>query len=220
MLVALAVFAGACSTNDPEPSATPSSPLAVETSAPSDDDAFALWPEDTRSAAEAKAGDPEFWRSDRQQTALHFAAEVLGWDDAAIADYRGPIECGEGGCVRAIRPNSDAVLITMGRPVEEVWSVLGVGQTGPGGEALGLDIEASQVRAVFPLAGAASATVEVGYGADVATHDYTEDAVTQTWDLGFTSSTAGHFLILFKDADGNVIRAQGSPLARGDFTAG
>lgn len=200
--------------------ATASPPAIVDSPTPAAAEAFAIWPETTRPAAEAAADDPEPYRADREDTALQFARKLLRWGEPEVEEYTGGIECGEGGCVVVRNPRTGAgAVLTMAQLVGGIWSVRAVTADDEDETPLGLSVEGQEVTAVFELGGAASAEFRIGYGARTAAHTYTATDDTP-FTLGFDPEPAGYFLILFKDADGNVIRAQGSPLPAGDFTAG
>jgi hypothetical protein len=97
------------------------------------------------------------------------------------------------------------------------WSVTWVGSDRDYG--LGMSIRRSAVSMSLDRRGAASVDVTVGYGGQNVTKTFKGNEEVN-FDLGFKPNTTGHFLILFKDQQGNVFDAQGATLPKGDFAAG
>ena len=61
---------------------------------------------------------------------------------------------------------------------------------------------------------------EIGHGSYVSTSDPEPPDGRITALLSYPLDGTGHFLLLFKDADGIVFSAAGGPLPAGDFVAG
>ena len=197
-----------------DPTAPPSSPAPSPRQAgKAFDDGYALWPQDTIQAA--VDAPMEVWRDDPNAVAAEFASEVLGWKHARIKTLRFGLRTAN---VQASEPGShEALDITLRAAPADMWSVLNVM---PHGEYLPtVAVHGARASISVELDGdAVSADITVGYdGKDhtVTTH---QDGTVHV-GLGKKPRTSGHFLILSRDAHGDVVSATGSTLPAGDFAA-
>jgi hypothetical protein len=184
----------------------------------------AIWPEDTTEAAAEECSRQEDWRAEGVFVAIRFARDVLEWrhPGAAVVD-------GVQGEIAVRRSDSDAedavrgnirVYTTEIRP--GCWSVAGVSRP-PDRRPTGVSvqIQGRTARIGFTPFGAASASVEVGYGGrNRHTTWLSSDDGPATIRLGFEPDTDGHYLVLLRDERGRVFSAFGAPLPPGDFAAG
>src|SRR4051812_44534857 len=176
------------------------------------DDGYAVWPQDTFSAAvEAPA---EAWRDDPNAVAAEFANDVLGWQDVRIRTIRFGVRTAH---VEAIEHGAEDLDIDLRAAPADTWSVLNVM---PHGEYLPtVHVRGARASIGVELDGdATSADVTVGYGGDDRTVTTREEG-TVTVVLGKKPRTSGHFLVLTLNADGEVISATGSTLPAGHFAA-
>ncbi|HEY2802748.1 MAG TPA: hypothetical protein VGJ67_02370 [Actinomycetota bacterium] len=222
VLLSAAVIVVSCTGSSSSPPAVHPTPSASHagsrTSSPRPagkafDDGYAIWPQDTYQAAvDAPA---EAWRDDPNAVAAQFATTVLGWKDARIRTLRFGLRTAN---VEAIESGVEKPLdVDLRAAPSETWSVLNVM---PHGEYLpSVTVHAARASVGLELDGdAVSADVTVGYdGKDhtVTTH---QDGTVHV-DLGNKPRTSGHFLILARDAHGDVVSATGSTLPAGDFAA-
>jgi hypothetical protein len=209
---------GAACDAEPGPGPATTPPTRAPTSPAGPDQAWALWPEDTREATNAALPDRE--GEEAEQLVRRFAGEVLGWGSAEIEAYDGPIQCREDGCLAVHRePGGPGVLVQLVAVSESAFSVFSVGSLEGDDAPLGLGVQGDEVSVAFSLDDAAGADFAIGFGNCARSLGYTEDA-NETFSLGCTPASSGYFLVLFKDAEGHVSRALGSALPEGDFAAG
>lgn len=217
LALSIAVWGAAC---DAPPSADPTTTPPTTAPASSDpgppDEAWALWPENTREATDAAGREGE----DAEALTRRFAGEILGWTPATIEDYDGPINCREDGCL-AVRPAPAApgVLVQLREVSDGIFYVYSLGPLDGSDILLGLSVQGDGVRVVFELGDAESAEFGIGFGDCGRRLTYTDDA-DDTFTLGCQPASSGGYMLLFKDADGRVTRAVGSALPEGDFAAG
>jgi hypothetical protein len=175
---------------------------------------FALWPETTpRLAALASrrlASGQDPWRRDPQQTALHFADNVLGWKHATVS------ESDQTGYVHVSNGRSDVYLTVVRLVGGEWWSVTGVSDPdlGEGGSAMA---NARHAELGNPYRGSYAEREMIACRADrCASNRSTAVDVVEPWDV----SQPGSLLLLYKDATGAVIHAWGFAIGPGEFAAG
>ncbi|MFL5766722.1 MAG: hypothetical protein ACJ758_02625 [Actinomycetota bacterium] len=221
VLVSVAVVLAACSSSESPPqkvppSAVSSPPASKPPSRPAGsafEDGYAVWPQDTYRAAVAAPS--EAWRDDPNAVAAQFASTVLGWNDARIRTLRFGLRKAN---VEAIEPGVDRPLdVDLRAAPADTWSVLNVM---PHGEYLPtVHVRGTRAWIGVELDGDAhSADVTVGYDGKDHTVTTRRDGTVQV-DLGKKPKTSGHFLILARDADGDVVSATGSTLPAGSFAA-
>jgi hypothetical protein len=195
----------------PEPAAGPTG---------TDRDAFALWPEET--PAEAAAAAPRLeagedpWRADAAETALAFAAAVLGWDRAVAEDVR---EQPGGLTFVEVRrsPGGPSASVRLARLVaDRWWSVYNAWGTVEDDPSVA--VRDGRVEISFDMEDAASALVVVEFG--TARYERQVDRGTVRFDLGQEPTEPGYFLILLRDDAGRVFDVVSSPLPAGAFAAG
>ena len=200
-------------TTGPSPSVAALSPASSPRPGKSFDDGYAIWPQDTfRAAAEAPA---EAWRDDPNAVAAQFASQVLGWNEARIKTLRFGLRTAS---VLASEPGShDALNVNLRAAPADTWSVLNVM---PHGEYLpSVEVRGASASVAVELDGdAVSADVTIGYGGKDRTVTTHADGTVHV-DLAQKPRTSGHFLILGRDAQGDVVSAVGSTLPTGDFAA-
>jgi hypothetical protein len=229
LVVLCAGTLAACSSKpEPEPgsvSAQPSPLPAISTSPDADTvarayarDGFAIWPEDTYEdpVTASRAPDPDTWRSSPRSTAERFAVDVLDWRNVTTETMQSDADAtkisvsGRGG-------GEDLELLLREEPLGW-WSVINVlprGEYFPpmtvrGGRAsFGVELEG----------GAVSAEATLGYGGDERSVRV-DLAGKIVIDLGVRPTTSGHFLVLYRDANGKTVSALGTTLPVGDFAAG
>lgn len=181
-----------------------------------------IWPLDIKQdALEACDSPAAGLRDDPIRTAEAFGSDVLGWNDAVgwvkkRTRYGTAVSLYEWAGHEA--PPAPRVHVWIVRVAPQCWAVGSVSRPSdtrrPG---LSLSIRGRRVQVFFSLRGAASATVEVGYGGKL-TRKETSDSLM--FDLGFKPRTTGHLLILLRDEFGHIKSAIGTPLPAGDFAAG
>ena len=115
-----------------------------------------------------------------------------------------------------------AIMVYTRKEIPRCWSIGSVSRLPdrrPTG--VGIGVTGRKVVIGFDPLGAASASLEVGYGGRVATQTWQagEDTAVH-FELDFEPDTTGHFLILMRDETGAVFSATGGPLPAGDFAAG
>lgn len=188
----------------------------------------ALWPEDTAQEAQEGCGDPasptRTFRYDAMSTALEFGNAVLGWKNATgIVE-----ELGHGGQSIELRrsqdddgPKGPAVLVTLTEVANDCWSVFSVARSSDEqSTGLSISVRGQDVEIGFDALGADSIYFEIGHG------NYTNTSNPEPPDgritalLRYPRGDTGHYLLVFKDAKGNVFSAAGGPLPAGDFSAG
>ena len=191
-------------------------------------DLLTLWPEDTAEAVKLACSEVNdhrsSWRLKAPATAIEFGREVLGWDDP-LAKVLERSRNGWDIELRESRSNSGAkeaaaivyTLDTFGA----CWSVGSVSLAPDREVDLSVSVNGSTANIFFDDLGAQSATIEFGYGGRVATKTWQQGMKRPVLlRLGFKPDTTGHFLILFRDANGAVFAAKGGPLPKGNFAAG
>ena len=179
----------------------------------------AVWPETSQTQFVPGQVPPDE-RLDASATAIAFAAEVLGWDDAEWTEAE-PAHDGGSEIVAVVRRRSapeTAVVVRMSRVVGgRWWSVVGVGP----------DYDIMSFNAVVSVAGTTAqawttasegrpATARFDYGGRVASGPAGSDA---PFDLGLLPDTDGSVMVLVEDAEGAVVEAWGTPVSAGDFAA-
>jgi hypothetical protein len=205
------------------------------------EDFSALWPEDTYEDAEeaceqaerenedSEAGveDVVSFRNDPQSVALEFGYQVLGWQEPSIADGPYPAEPKTNYELRREDASSGeipaAVVIHSVEVLPGCWSVESVSRMPkdqPKDDG-SMSVTGRDVQMGFDKEGAISAVFEVGYGGEKTTHVWRKgDPELVAFVLDFEPRGEGHFLVLLRDADGQVFSAFGSALPEGDFAAG
>lgn len=189
-----------------------------------DEDGFgAVWPEDT--AIQADIGCAEATDNSRRSptsVALAFATDVLDWSPLSTVSH-------DDGKVDLFRSSSSG---SGDRPDLEVytdevffgcWSVQGVARPDDGRPTgISISVKGHDASIGFAPLGAETVTVELGYGRHL---------VSKTWNRGTgdplvelrlrrAPTTTGHYLMIMRDASGEVVTATGGPLPPGNFVAG
>lgn len=221
LLVLLSAVLAACTSSAPTPPhASRTVPRAPEPHASGGahagkafKDGYAVWPQDTFDAAVSAPA--EAWRDDPNAVAAQFASQVLGWKDARIKTLRFGVRTAH---VEAIDAGAEHPLdVELRAAPSDTWSVLNVM---PHGEYLPtVHVRGRQASIGVDLEGdAVSAQVTVGYNGkdDTVT---TRRSGTVEIHLDAKPTTSGHFLILARDARGDVVSATGSTLPAGSFAA-
>ena len=176
--------------------------------------AFALWPETDRSLLPAE--EPE-WSSSVESTAVAFARNVLEWGDAVTTTSPVQADAGSHQLTVASPSRNGAVLLRVSPVAPGRWRVTAV-DSRPGG-----DTSASvQIVGDFGSATAgpapdstATTSVRFQYGSAVS-----EGPAGEQVELGRSPEIAGSVIVLYRNSDGDVIGAWGTPLPPGDFAAG
>lgn len=191
---------------------------------------FALWPEDTAREAEEACDDgsspTRTFRYDPMSAALEFGNAVLGWKEA-IGIRR---ELGHDAQSIELRRSAEdndetargaAVLVTLTEVANDCWSVWGVSRL-PDERPTGvsISIRGRDVEIGFDDLGANSLYFEIGHGYYTNSSDPEPPDGRITALLNYPRGDTGHFLLLFKDENGQVFSAAGGALPAGDFTAG
>jgi hypothetical protein len=216
VLLSAAVLTSCTSASSPPPVHATRPQPAPSSPRPGGDafgDGYAVWPQDTiRAALQAPS---EAWRDDPNAVAAQFATHVLGWSDARIKTLRFGVRTAR---VEVSAPGSDETLdMELRAAPSDIWSVLNVM---PHGEYLPtVAVRGRKASVGVELEGeATSADVTVGYGLEDKTVTTHRDGTVEI-KLAGKPDTSGHFLVLARDADGNVISATGSTLPAGHFAA-
>jgi hypothetical protein len=180
------------------------------------------WPEDTFEDAERACAEAEPRERTAPQVVSRFATEVLGWDSPiwsqAGSSGRWTITPG-GGVAGAGVPAGVQAWTT--EVVPGCWSITSASRLPdrrPTG--VGVSVRGRLVEIAYDTLGASEVSVEVGYGGRTR-------EVYDRRGRGFVRvrlqdhpDTTGHFLVLFRNGDGDVFTAHAVPLPAGDFTAG
>lgn len=178
----------------------------------------AVWPETAQSQIAGRLPDE---RRSPDGVAVAFAREVLGWDD--LVEEELAREPGHNGCdmtvyVRRASDPEREVPVDVSLGVGRRWaSVCAPPQGGAGLHAVveGSTITVSGAGAAFP--DAAGTEVRVDYGGNVV-DNHLEPGVPS--DLGFVPEVTGSAIVLYRDADGEVIGYQALTLPAGDGEVG
>jgi hypothetical protein len=189
------------------------------------DEAFAVWTVDTPEEAEREAvaleGAPEpVFLEDPEETALTFVREVLPWPDAFVEGRREvdppPVHAGAAAFEYSIRrdPGGPEIAVRVAQVIgDRWWAVLAASTPGFKGA---VEIDGNSAVVSFDRHGAAVVQGRLGYGAgDLIEHieEATGEATELRFDLRlFDASFPGHLLLVYRDADGNVIGAWAVPL--------
>jgi hypothetical protein len=185
----------------------------------------AIWPEDSAEEAAVaverlvRGEDP--WREDAHATALRFAADVLGWNDAAVTDSE-PTEDGSFGAnvVLAREPGGPTVEVRVHRAVADRWNSVTYlwGFPDETDHPASASIQGREVGIGFGFEGGTSAELRLGHGE----HELVESAPTPRWQLtlDYDPVQTGSVMVLFRDQDGRVFAGWGTTLPAGDFAAG
>lgn len=191
----------------------------------------AVWPE---TAGLTASMDQPAWRSDARDTALEFARQVLGWEDAvAPVELSEPSEDGRFGAdigvVRSDHPGRASVSVapTLGGRWLGVYAVDLCCATADeaenpdfGSVQILLEEQTGQALAGPVPDGAVSHGVRFDHGGRIATAEFAIVDDGAAVDLGYSPDTTGSALVLFRDTDGEVLSAWGRPIPAGDFAAG
>jgi hypothetical protein len=180
-----------------------------------------VWPEETPAeVAEAQARlaagqDP--WRADPERTALAFARDVLGWDDARAGGVR---EQPGGLTLVDVRrgPDGPAVSVRLVRRMDGPWWSVYNAWGSVEHDPL-VSVRDGDVEIRFDLEDAARARVVVEYGELRAVRVVEAERPVRI-DLGAAPTVPGYFLITLQDPAGRTFDVVSSPLPAGDFTAG
>lgn len=181
-----------------------------------------IWPQDIKKEALEACDSPAArLRKDPIRTAEAFGSDVMDWNTAVgwtnkRTRYGTAVSLHEWAGHEA--PPAPRVDVWVVRVAPQCWAVGSVSRPSDGRRpGLSVSIRGRKAEVFFALRGAASATVEVGYG-DEQIRMETVDSLT--FDLGFKPRTTGHLLILLRDESGHIKGAIGTPLPAGDFAAG
>lgn len=197
---------------------------------PAEESFAAIWPEDTAEEAEQRcrrhSRTPNVWSANRVTTAGRFSADVLMWEEPLIrytptAKEVQKMEIRRSENDDGPRARGPAVIVYLTEFVPRCWSVVSVGRL-PDDKPTGLSItvRGKDVEIGFDDLGADSIYFEIGHGY------YTNSSGPEPPDgritahLRYPRGETGHFLLLFKDENGDVFSAAGGPLPAGDFSAG
>ena len=190
-----------------------------EPGGPSEDDSepYGIWP---MTAPESRLGYAPEVTGTAQDVALAFAVRVLEWSDAVIADAE-PTEDGSNGSVFLVTSERTGGEVELrvragdGPDRHVVYSVNRPARLADPEAGLGVSVQGSVARAdVSPIPTGTTATVIFTYGEYPA-----EGPVGDDIDLTGPTQVPGAVLILFRDAEGDVVGAVGTALPAGDFAA-
>lgn len=161
---------------------------------------------------------------DPQEAAIAFGRDVLGWNEARCAK---PVATGQGGswagCELHGGPASRWVFIAMAPDPDRGWVVTSVNVPDIGDTSLSVWIRGRRVQVSFggwngpPRLGSAELLVE--YPDQGAQATASSEPLTFDVKLSKPPQHAGSVLILFRDAQGGVVGAQGMGVPAGDFAA-
>jgi hypothetical protein len=221
LLVLLCVAVSACTSSSPPSRRAGKTPIASRQRSPSGDrpggkafdDGYAIWPQDTFAAAiEASA---EAWRDDPNAVAAQFASQVLRWSDARIKTIRFGLRTAHVAVSSPAAP--DTLDMELRAAPQQTWSVLNVM---PHGEYLPtVAVRGRRASIGVEIDGeAVSADVTVGYGGKDRTVTTHRTGTVQI-ELASKPDTSGHFLILTRNGQGDVLSATGSTLPAGHYAA-
>lgn len=112
------------------------------------------------------------------------------------------------------------MLVTLVEVTKDCWSVWSVGPAGdePNGFE-SITVRGRDVEVAFDAIGADSVSFEMGHGFQTIGYDSEPADGRITALLRYEPDQTGHFLLLFKDENGDVFSATGLPLPAGDFTS-
>lgn len=184
------------------------------------EEGFALWPADT--PEEARAADTHLY-NEPEDLVIAFSGDILGWGDSRV----NVAEPGHGGATAysVERGDGPVALVVVDQRLEGAWSVVSVSPLEP---ELGVDppmsVEIREDAAIvwFERLGAATVEVRIGYGTEEERRAEAGPGVRKVGiDLmGVDRIRPGHLLVLFRDAEGRVFAALGSPLPPGAYSVG
>jgi hypothetical protein len=182
-------------------------------------EAYGIWP---MTASESMLGYRPELIGTAEETALEFARVVLGWDDAEVSDSE-PSEDGRNGSTFSISGRGGegtvSVSVAAADPASDGHVVYRVS---------GEDVTSASIRVADGVGwihlegqppGSTDARVRFINGEYAFEGTLADDitfAETGTW----SDTTPGAVLVLFLDADGDVVSAWGRALPAGDFAAG
>jgi hypothetical protein len=187
-----------------------------------DGTSYPLWPEHTAEgarAAEAQGQQP--WRTDPNETALHFAREVLGWTNARSTGSR-KMEYDSAS-------HTIAVSITNGKTDGEVfverwtasyYSVSAAGSSRSAEESFGVQVTGRRVSIGITDFGTPKTEVTVWYGDRLVTQTFGPKPAMAEFTLPFEPDVPAMLLILWRDGANRVVEFATAGWPAGDFSAG
>jgi hypothetical protein len=197
-----------------------------EQPAPEEPGAFAVWTVDTQEEAEreaealADAPQPVFLE-EPEETALTFVRELLEWPGAFVKgsrDVTGPDAHAGAETLeyRVLRePGGPEVRVAVAQVIGDRWWAVIDART-PGFEGV-VRVEGASAVVTFDRHRAVVVEGRLGHGASdlIEHHEEARGVATEMrFDLRlFDTSLPGHLLLLYRDADGNVIGAWATALA-------
>lgn len=184
---------------------------------------FAVWPEDSLAEAEIACEEEGEARSQPWDITRRFVEEVLGWGYWDVP-YSSFDQYGATFRVNGspqTSPSIGSVQIYATDVLPGCYSVFSVHPTArldfpdPVVSLRGRDFEIG-----FAILGADSLAFEIGHGPYVMGSDPEPPDGRITVLLTYRPNQSGHFLILFRNEDGDVFTAFGTPMPAGTFAAG
>ena len=185
----------------------------------------ALWPDHTVASARSNCAQ-QVWRRDPGSVALEFASRVMDWPDAASftldeghREWSGELR--ESSSDDGPTPTGRALRIWASEASPGCWWVISVSRLpddkpdGTGVKVVGRDF-----RMNFLSQGAASATVEVGYGNKTTSLIWRRGDGEVHLELPFEPDREGYALIILRDDSGKPFGATSATFPEGDFAAG
>ena len=172
---------------------------------------FAMWPEHRGIDAKEGCASAPDWRANAQETAEEFGREVLGWSGGrAVVDQYGL----HGVHARLHRGDGRHVQVWLSPVAEDCWAVTGVARPSDRRpEGVSASVRRRRVQVGVLSLGAASAEVIIGFnGREVRASGADTGANVR---LEFRPRGSGFFLVLLRDADGQVFGAAGALLYPG-----
>lgn len=193
--------------------------VAPDDRKPGPGEAFAIWPEtDVR---DVRSDEPA-WSSAPESTALEFAREVLGWDDATVPSDVLIDSFAGTRSVPVARAEHDGpatgTVITVRQVVADRWRVSSVGPLDADDDSYAsVSVRRTTVYADAGPSHPGTVTREVQFRYSGV---LSVGPAEQDFELAAEPTGAGSVLVLFRDAAGEVIGAWGTTLPAGDFAAG
>jgi len=180
-------------------------------------DFSAIWPETDPS--ELSAEEPA-WSTSQNETALTFARDLLGWDDAVFDPGASePLEDGTGGSLIGVTsPSRGRALSVIVRPIANGrYRVSGVRPLQEFSASVSVQGREAWVSVSWdpPLPERVTCSARFSYAGR-----HVLAAMEDTVDLGFTPDTQGAVVVLCRDMSDEVVTAWGTGLPAGDFAAG
>lgn len=184
---------------------------------------FAVWPEDSLAEAEIACEEEGEARSQPWDVTRRFVEEVLGWSywDVPYSSFDRYGATFRVNGFPETSPTIGAVQIYATDVLPGCYSVFSVHPAArydfpdPVVSLRGRDFEIG-----FATLGAESIFFEIGHGAYTLTSGPEPSDGRKTAHLTYRPNQSGHFLIVFKNRQGDVFTAFGTPMPAGTFAAG